>query len=213
MTTDTESPRSELHALEIVATILLGLSTVLIAASAWFEAQVADEVTQNFNKSIIAAGLADSLYNEYTTDLNFEMGVYLEWITREASEEFDSADEVLDFMSFELIDAINVWLDDGGKDVAFSPFEYDPSLDILNSTEILLASDESSAESLALDQLALEKDAQADQIGQSGIFYAIAMFWGGLAVIIKSRRTVQTAVVLGWAAFIVATWVFVSGVS
>lgn len=199
MAEETGSPKNneeKATKLEILITIMLGVTTILGAVAAFFAALWGGEMQSSYSKSITETNHANTIYLEALSDLsNFNMDdlrddiIYSEW--KENLEKGDQADATYFFSK--LSEGLQKDLADNPGDVSEYEKEQKANLDSIMSQFVLSEKTHDGAEEL------MKKGGDANKFGDDftlcTVLFTIVLFFLGLASL-KTKPELQKIYVI-----------------
>jgi hypothetical protein len=195
-TTDREETRKE--KLELFAVILLAITTVLTAWSAFEASKWSGAMSIAFSEASATRIESARLDGTANVRMSNHIGLWTEWATATAVGDSEVAAFIADRFPEPLATAHRDWLAAGGTEVEepASPFDM-PSYVIPERTDAAEASDRAGA----LFEMALRNNQQADNYTILTVLFATVLFFSALSGRVRALRTKQvllgTALVLG----------------
>ena len=180
-------------ALAIAAAVLLGLSAVLTAWSAYRESLTTDLVLRSYSEMQALIALANDRYNLRDQQESLEVEVFLTWAVSDAAGNEPAKVALESVMSDELAAAMAWWAEQPEETRPPTPFTTDnPAHAQLPSVKLIEEGDAYMAEADTARAAAEEADAVSDRFDLAQVFFAIVLFVAGLATIVQ-RRSIQLA--------------------
>jgi hypothetical protein len=179
---------------ELTAAILLGIAGVLTAFAA-YKGSVADgNALQGYTKSSRTTADANGFYNDYSSTYNADKALFTQYQLQVEQGNQDVADLIKSNMfSVELEAATDEWLaiPEDTEGAPATPLDGDfYQSDALDEAQALYEQAEVEfAEASKIDD-------QGDYFDLAGVFFAISLFFAGIAALFKVR-SLQTAMLIG----------------
>lgn len=171
---------------QIVAAILLGIAATLTALAAYNAALTDGDALQGYTNSNRSLNDANAFYAQGNTTAASDQALFVEYANAAFAGEQDRADYIQTLMRPELSEAVDWWQ---ATDEANTPF------DELEGNPYTVEDFESAAalETEAQEQFdaGAEADDQGDVFELAAVFFALTLFFGGVATLF-GKRTVTT---------------------
>lgn len=222
--TTVEAPEEKepMNWIELVAALLLGVAGILTAYAAYNGALAGGDALSAYTESARMTSDANSLYSDYGQTYSADVNLYTQWEILVQRGELDAAAAVSQkIMSFELENATNAWeaMEDG-PEKPLNPLsmpeytELDPvcyaSDDCISAAKQLQQYSEGFEAAAAKFSEAQKIDDQGDNFDLASVYFAVALFFAGIAALFKVR-SIQIAMLLG-AALLLAPGIQAVGV-
>jgi hypothetical protein len=178
---DPEDRRSS--ALEIVAGIILGLAATIAAFAAYQGALADGDALEQYTQANLHLSDANFFYNQGNQQLAQDQQVFVTYSVAAQSPGQEQAAEYIrtSLMTENLGAAVDWWLE---TDEAVTPFD-DLEGNPYDLAELATADEEQAAADAAFEAGA-EANKVGDQFELAGVILAIALFFGGIATLIKA---------------------------
>ena len=175
------------------AAILLGLSSLLTAWSAYREASTSDQVIRTYAQMQETIARANDRYSQADQTSGYETSLFLQFAIEAGTGNEDAADYLLTVMDDAMYEAVLWWSDIPDEDRPATPFTDDnPYVADLISEELLSEGDALMDEADELRLTAEEAEATSDRYNLANVFFAVVLFIAGLTTIIQ-RRSIQVS--------------------
>lgn len=178
------APESEVRTdrLQIIAAIILGLAATLTAL-ALFNSSLRDgESLRDYTASTRELSDANFFWSQANEVYAGDFALFLEFAKAVNSDELELGDYIFELMRPELQDAVLWWID---EEAALDPFDVDAGSPYVN--EDIEAAQAIEAEAAALFDAAADANRRGDQFSLATVFFALTLFFGGIATLFRSR--------------------------
>ena len=197
--TTTDNANSAQGTLAIAAAVLLGISAVLTAWSAYRESLTSDQGLKGYSEQQATLALANDAYIRAGQERQQELTLFLDAAVAAVSADA-TGDEVAaglfeylteDIMSDELYAAFAWWRDEPEETSPPTPFvEQNPAFANLPSQTLLAEGQAYDEQAEGFRLAAEEADANSDRFDLANVFFAVVLFIAGLTTIVQ-RRSIQ----------------------
>lgn len=170
--------------IELVAAILLGLAGILTAYSAYNGALAGGDALKAYTLSSKLTNDANSEYIDYAQTYNTDLQVFLQYRLLLERGEIDAADVVMrDIMSLELEEATLAWLEFPDGEGPLNPLGMDEyKVEAFDNYVALWE------EAGATFDEAQKIDDQGDNFDLASVYFAVSLFFAGIAALFKVRK-------------------------
>lgn len=187
--------------LQIIAAILLGIAAIFTAVAAYNAALTDGDALQGYTNSTRSLNDANAFYAQANTTAASDQSLFVEYANANFAGETDRAEYLTTLMRPELLEAVIWW---EATEEAVTPFD-----DIEGNPYVI----DDLAEANALEEQAqaefdagAEADDQGDVFELAAVFFALTLFFGGIATLFTSRKV--TVALLGVATVTLAIGLF-----
>ena len=186
-----ETPTEPAHdRSQIVAAILLGIAATLTAIAAYNAALTDGDALQGYTNSTRSLNDANVFYAQGNTTASSDQALFVEYANASFAGESDRAEYLLTLMRPELAEAVAWW---EATDEAVTPF------DDLEGNPYMIAEFDQARELEEQAQAefdeAVDKDEQGDEFELATVFFALSLFFGGIATLL-AKRAVTTGLLV-----------------
>ena len=175
---------------QVIAAILLGIAATLTAIAAYNAALTDGDALQGYTNSTRSLNDANAFYAQGNTTASSDQALFVEYANASFAGESDRAAYLRTLMRPELAEAVAWW---ESTDEAVTPF------DDLEGNPYTIAEFDQARELEAQAQAefdeAVDKDEQGDEFELATVFFALSLFFGGIATLI-AKRAVTTALLI-----------------
>ncbi|MCW2605742.1 MAG: hypothetical protein JWO60_435 [Frankiales bacterium] len=177
--------------MQLFAAILLGLAATLTALSAYQAALKDGDALKGYTQSSRTLSDANAFYAQGGQTYALDQQLFVAYATANQTEDSDLAPYLLELMRPELKEAIDWWADE--KNEATTPFvEAEGNPYTVADTEEAQALEEKAGEQFDVGAAA---DDVGDKFELATVFFALTLFFGGVATLF-SRRAVSLALLV-----------------
>lgn len=197
-TTSSDSPEATesegWNWVELTAAILLGIAGILTAFAAYKGSLADGNALQGYTKSSRTTADANGFYNDYSSTYNADKAMFTQYQLQVELGNQDVADVIkANMFSVELEAATDEWLQipadtDGAPATPLDSDSY--KVEALDQATALY--DQAEAEFAEASKI----DDQGDNFDLAGVFFAISLFFAGIAALFKVR-SLQVAMLVG----------------
>lgn len=201
-TPENAAPDSGNSRIEFLAVLLLGLAGLLTAYAAYKGGLAGGDAIKGYSEATISRNEANGYYNDHMAQANQDMGAFMEYWSLQSQGQTDVAEEIR-YRTFSpgLEAAFAEWetvADDGSN---WSPLQMDSY-----TTESLAKYAEFYDQSVAEFDAAAEIDDKGDKIEMAGVFFAVSLFFAGIATVFRSSRFALALLIFAGALQIPGIW-------
>jgi hypothetical protein len=179
---------------ELTAAILLGIAGILTAFAAYKGSLADGNALQGYTKSSRTTADANGFYNDYSSTYNADKALFTQYQLQVELGNQDIADVIkANMFSIELEAATDEWLQipadtDGAPATPLDADFY--TIEALDEATALY--EQAEAEFAEASEI----DDQGDNFDLAGVFFAISLFFAGIAALFKVR-SLQVAMLIG----------------
>lgn len=199
-TTNTSDPaagsaeREGWNWIELIAAVLLGIAGMLTAFAAYKGSLADGNALQGYTKSSRSTADANGFYNDYSSTYNADKALFTEYQLQVEQGNQDLADVIkANLFSIDLEAATDEWLaiPEDAEEQPATPLDGDfYKIQALDDANALYEQAEAEfAEASKIDE-------QGDNFDLAGVFFAISLFFAGIAALFKVR-SLQVAMLIG----------------
>jgi hypothetical protein len=167
---------------QIVAAVILGIAATLTAIAAFNAALKDGEALQNYTESTRQLSDANFYWSAGRGVEAADLALFVEFAAASQEDE-DLASYLYDLMRPEMQESVDWW--------AENPDAIDPFDTEAGSPYVVAEYDEASAleeQAKATFQTGAEADDNGDEFELAAVFFALTLFFGGIATLFRSRR-------------------------
>jgi hypothetical protein len=167
---------------QIVAAIILGIAATLTAVAAYNAALTDGDALQGYTNSTRSLNDANAFYAQGNTRATSDQALFVEYANANFDGDSERAQYLLTLMRPELAQAVAWW---EATEEAVTPFD-----DLEGNPYTIAEFDQArELEELAQAQFddAVGKDEQGDEFELATVFFALSLFFGGIATLFAKR--------------------------
>lgn len=168
--------------LQIIAAVILGLAATLTALAVFNSSLRDGESLRDYTASTRALTDANFFWSQANEVYAGDFALFLEFAKAANADDLDLADYLFELMRPELQDAVLWWAD---EEAALDPFDLDAGSPYVN--EDIATAQAIEAEAADLFEAAADANKRGDQMTLATVFFALTLFFGGIATLFASR--------------------------
>ncbi len=172
---------------QILAAILLGVAATLTAFASYNAALADGDSLQGFTTSTRSLNDANAFYAQGNVTAASDQALFVEYANANFAGETDRAEYLTTLMRPELVDAVAWW---NANDAAVTPFDADDANPY--TIEDFVVAEELETQAQQQFDAAAADDKRGDIFELAAVFFALTLFFGGIATMFGARRVVTS---------------------